>query len=603
MKTTNQLKLAAAVAAGLALVGCGSSSSGGAKSDIVDCTTGRTIDIASNVTANSSSVSEELSTALSTAKTCDTIVLPEGNHSISSSLSFNGNGSLSQSSMVTNLTIKGAGMAKATSEATTNSGKTALDFTGTAGDGFFITNTKNVVLKDFGVFEAANNAIKLKDTDGIIISRIATVWETDYQESNGAYGLYPVETSNVLIEDSYVQGSADAGIYVGQSDNIVVRNSIAYKNVAGIEIENSTDADVYGNTAEGNTGGILIFDLPIGNGKYGSGVRVFDNDVIANNAPNFAYKGENSNPGGVHIVPPGTGIIVLSTSDVEIFNNTITDHQTTSIAITSFMMPDATVASEPDQGVGTTVFSYDHIHPYSSVLIDGWSPLVKGINIHNNTISVAANINDPQGTLISDIINGMAAVQQPSPNGFGGLNNGNAQLPHILYDGVGQLLASTPLDPNKPDESIFQAITKGINQIASAVFLNIVAPNDPSATLKQIADIDEFGAYTNTAGDRVCQSNNGVDGETIFAASVFETTASASNINASTGEPFSKLEMIDAAMTANDMATASTIAGTLLADSTMTCDFDAYVGSQAVVTVNGSKYGCGTDDTTSTFCQ
>lgn len=143
----------------------------------------------------------------------------------------------------------------------------------------------------------------MKGSDGVIIRRLATVWETDYQPTNGAYGVYPVECKNILIEDSFVQGSADAGIYVGQSEDIVVRNNIAIKNVAGIEIENSKRADVYGNLAEGNTGGILIFDLPIGNGIYGAGVRVFDNEVIANNAPNFANK--SAFAGGINLVAEG----------------------------------------------------------------------------------------------------------------------------------------------------------------------------------------------------------------------------------------------------------------------------------------------------------
>src|SRR5699024_2527168 len=101
---------------------------------------------------------------------------------------------------------------------------------------------------------------------------VATVWEGEPDSANGAYGLYPVESANVLIEDSYVRGSADAGVYVGQSDRIVVRNNIAEWNVAGMEIENSTNADMYSNIARHNTGGLLVFDLPIGNGKYGSGV-------------------------------------------------------------------------------------------------------------------------------------------------------------------------------------------------------------------------------------------------------------------------------------------------------------------------------------------
>lgn len=51
-------------------------------------------------------------------------------------------------------------------------------------------------------------------------------------------------------------GASDAGIYVRQSRDVIVRNSRAEFNVAGIEIENTVNADVYGNTATNNTGGI-----------------------------------------------------------------------------------------------------------------------------------------------------------------------------------------------------------------------------------------------------------------------------------------------------------------------------------------------------------
>lgn len=219
--------------------------------------------------------------------------------------------------------------------------ETVLDFSeANSGDGIFVQNAINIIIQDLSVNEAKNNGIKLKNTNGIILRRLATVWEGELDEGNGAYGLYPVECENILIEDTYVRGSADAGIYVGQSQYIVVRRNIAKENVAGIEIENSKYADVYDNEAMGNTGGILVFDLPINNHRYGSSVRIFNNKVYDNNTLNFANA--SSNPAGVHIVPPGTGVIVLSTDDVEIFNNEITNHDTVGLTISSFFI------AEPD---------------------------------------------------------------------------------------------------------------------------------------------------------------------------------------------------------------------------------------------------------------
>lgn len=553
-----KLGLASAIAvAAIGMTGCGGdSSSSSSTPDIAadgtinekfNCTDSSTagsriICIGSADDLTDATIADELVEALSTAKTGDTIVLPQGRFNFTTELTFDGNGSLGQDTKVTGLTIKGAGM-----------DKTILNFdsAGVEGDqaakadGFFISNTDDLILEDFGVYEAPNNAIKIKKANGIIMRRLATVWETDYQSTNGAYGLYPVETQNVLIEDSYVKGSADAGVYVGQSSNIVVRNNIAEKNVAGIEVENSTNADVYGNTAIGNTGGILIFDLPIGNGLYGSGVRIFDNKVIENNAKNFAVQGTFA--GGVHIVPPGTGVIVLSTSDVEIFDNTITDHKTTSIAITSYALPDESVLAEPNQNVGTEVLTYENIHPYADIYIDGWSPLVRSINMHDNTITNSDLIYAPTGNLIEEIILGYT---------YNGI-----KVPTILYDGIGEAMA---------ENGSFGLIAGGINQIAQGLYDNVLNPNGDTSGAQQIPNLAEFGPYADT--DYVCSSNNGDNNQT----AVIPT-------NSTTGDPVF-----------------------LQNDDSMVCGGDTgkvpYIGPVSTATIAGVVYGCGADDKTSKHC-
>jgi len=578
-KTMNRLKpLALAAMMGmtsLALTGCGSdddSNSSAADPSAIaksfDCTDdttqgARVICIGSANDLSDAAIQEELLSAVATAQTGDTFVFPAGRYNLTSTIEFNG---LVDNQAVTNLTFRGAGK-----------DQTILDVSGASGDGFLFNNTDYLIFEDFGIYESNNNALKVTKSTGVIMRRMATVWETDYQSTNGAYGLYPVETEEVLIEDSYVKGSADAGVYVGQSHNIVVRNNIAEKNVAGIEIENSTNADVYGNVATGNTGGILIFDLPIGNGKYGSGVRIFDNEVTANNAPNFANVG--SFAGGVHIVPPGTGVIVLSTSDVEIYNNTITDHQTTSFAITSYMLPDDQVAATPEQDVGgadnddatKAVLSYGDIHPYAEVFMDGWSPFVRNINIRDNVISVAAGINNPEGSLIEDIIQGYQLFHAFYPD----VAAGKTTIPHILYDGVGELLASTP-NPGGGGESIMQAIAGGINQVAAGVKANIPGAADFTAI-----DLNKFAAYNN---DGVCQSDNGIDGQNLFAASVFQTTATGVTFDANSN-PKAKIELY---------GLDQSLAGEVMTDNTMTCgEGIAYEGNAVTVTFGENTYGCG----------
>ena len=145
------------------------------------------------------------------------------------------------------------------------------------------------------------------------------------------HGLYPVESKNVLIDSCVAIGASDAGIYVGQSQNIIVKNSRAEFNVAGIEIENSYYADVFDNHAENNTGGILVFDLPDIPQQGGHHVRVFRNKSINNNTDNFAPEGNI-----VGEVPRGTGIIIQANSFVEIFDNDIGDNETVNIAIVTY---------------------------------------------------------------------------------------------------------------------------------------------------------------------------------------------------------------------------------------------------------------------------
>ena len=122
-------------------------------------------------------------------------------------------------------------------------------------------------------------------------------------------------------------------IYVGQSQDIVVRRCHAERNVAGIEIENSLRADVYENQAVNNTGGIMVFDLPGLNLKNGGYVRIFNNRVESNNHKNFAQPGAI-----VGEVPPGTGVMLMATDHVEIFDNDITGNQTSNIAIVSYLV-------------------------------------------------------------------------------------------------------------------------------------------------------------------------------------------------------------------------------------------------------------------------
>jgi parallel beta-helix repeat protein len=253
----------------------------------------------------------EIQEALILANPGDIVHISEGFYKLEDSLSID----------IDNLMLQGDGI-----------NKTILSFKDqmSGAQGLSVTSD-GVILQDFAVEDAKGDAIKVKGVHGISFIRVRTEWTNGPDELNGAYGLYPVESKNVLIDSCVAIGASDAGIYVGQSENIIVKNSRAEFNVAGIEIENSYYADVFDNHAENNTGGILVFDLPDIPQQGGHHVRVFRNKSINNNTDNFAPEGNI-----VGEVPRGTGIIIQANSYVEIFENDIGGNDTVNIAIVTY---------------------------------------------------------------------------------------------------------------------------------------------------------------------------------------------------------------------------------------------------------------------------
>ncbi|THD61842.1 parallel beta-helix domain-containing protein [Phenylobacterium sp.] len=277
---------------------------------------------------------EKIQTALLDAKPGDTVMIAAGRYELTDGLSLD----------VANVTVKGAGP-----------DATILSFNGqkSSGEGFLITSSR-VTVRDLGVENCKGDGIKSKGVDQITFRNLRVEWTAGPKDSNGAYGVYPVASTNVLIDGVTVKGASDAGIYVGQSKNIVVRNSTAAFNVAGIEIENSMNADVFDNVSTHNAGGILVFDLPNLPQMGGHSTRVFRNKVVQNDTKNFARKGAI-----VGDVPTGTGIMVMANRDIHVFQNEIDQNQTAAVLVVSYTQ------------------SYDDLT---------YNPLPRDIAVHDNKI-------------------------------------------------------------------------------------------------------------------------------------------------------------------------------------------------------------------------
>lgn len=184
---------------------------------------------------------------------------------------------------------------------------------------------------DFAIEDTWGNGLKVVQANTVTFKRIKISWTRGSREENGAYGLYPVMSRNILIEGCEVSGASDAGVYVGQSENIMVTNNQVFENVAGIEIENSKFADVFNNHTYNNTAGILIFNLPNLPVKGGRQTRVFANLVENNNYHNFSTKGSI-----VHLVPEGLGVFVMANSEVEVFNNQLLKNNFSAVSVVHY---------------------------------------------------------------------------------------------------------------------------------------------------------------------------------------------------------------------------------------------------------------------------
>lgn len=333
---------------------------------------------------------QTLQTALITAEEGDMILLPEGTFDLVDGLSLDVNG----------VTLKGAGQ-----------DKTVLNFAGQtgAGEGLLVTSD-DVTLTDFTMQDTAGDGIKSKGADRITYRNLTVEWTGEPDESNGAYAVYPVESSDVLIENITVRGASDAGIYVGQSKNIVVRRSLAEYNVAGIEIENSIGADVYENIAQHNAGGVLVFDLPDLPQVGGHSTRIFNNRIINNNTRNFAPPGNI-----VASVPSGTGVIILANENVHVFDNMLTNNRTAHVLLTAYQ---------------------------DAFTDERYNPLPRNIVVRDNNYVDGGN--DPQGDMA------------PLAAAIGGV------LPPIVWDGVDRWGEEGP-----------QSVNIAVNESESVGFISL----------------------------------------------------------------------------------------------------------------------------------
>lgn len=355
-------------------------------------------------------VQQEAQTALIDARPGDVILFRAGTHQLTRGLSLT----------VEGVTIRGEGI-----------DDTILSFAGqTDGAQGLLVTAGDFTIEDIAVEDTTGDAIKVEGVENVTFRRVRAEWTGGPSADNGAYGLYPVQCTNVLIEDSVAIAASDAGIYVGQSENIIVRRNRAEYNVAGIEIENSFGADVYDNVATNNTGGVLVFNLPGLPVANGAGTRIFDNEIFDNNTENFAPVGNI-----VGQVPTGTGFACIAGHEIEIFGNSFRHNQTANVGIISYL---------------TTEIAFDD---------PGYDPYSDTIYLHDNTYEGGGDL--PSGGLGFKIVQALVTIMDAP-----------VQVPHIIWDG------HVPDDERAASGAFLPAFKVCIAEDAAVTFANLDDAND-----------------------------------------------------------------------------------------------------------------------------
>ena len=322
------------------------------------------------VDLSAADAADQIAAAFVNATNNSTIALSAGHLELSSELSFTG---------LENIHVRGAGM-----------DQTVLSFAGQSqGAGIHAENVIGITVEDLALEDTAGDSLFIVESEDIVVRGVRVEWTDGADAGNGKYGIYPVRSTNILVEHTVSRGASDAGIYIGESNNVIARYNNAYENVSGLQIENCFDSWVYENTVTNNTLGLFIFDLPgkLQN-KNGGRHLVHDNVVKNNNVKNFADKEAIAGS-----IPSGTGLLVMATANVEVHSNTIEGNNTIGTGVVSFFL-----AGKPNED--SAYFPYPMtVYIHDNLIVDnGTNPGQAGVN------DAAIALNTAFGTDVPEVL-------------------------------------------------------------------------------------------------------------------------------------------------------------------------------------------------------
>jgi parallel beta-helix repeat protein len=276
-------------------------------------------------------VETTIQAAVTAASPGDTVLVPPGTYRESVLVEKSG------------ITIRGSHGAVLNAEGFNNGIRVGTGRFSVGPDGFPVCPPlalHDVTVEGLTVENAERNGILLLGVDGFRIS------DGKYLD-NEEYGIFPICSRNGVIEANRVEGTEDAGIYVGDDHEITVAGNHVSRCTIGIEIENSTDVVVRDNKAIENTTGILVVVLPGLPIPFTEDVLIQNNVVVRNNFPN-PVPPDSGEPEG--LLPTGTGILNIGGDRIVIRDNVVNQNDSLGVAILAnpFAALDPRLEPNPD---------------------------------------------------------------------------------------------------------------------------------------------------------------------------------------------------------------------------------------------------------------
>jgi parallel beta-helix repeat protein len=179
---------------------------------------------------------------------------------------------------------------------------------------------RNFTLIGLTIRNAVENGIFLSGVDTY------TLLHGKYLD-NGDYGTYPSCSNNGQISFNYAKGGGDTCIYVGNDVEASIIGNVATDCTVGVQVVNSDNIIIRGNTVTGNSTGILAIVDPFNPRTQTSDVLIAANRIEANNRPNTSTEGD------LERIPAGAGILIVGSDNVRIRANEVTNNNTLGVAI------------------------------------------------------------------------------------------------------------------------------------------------------------------------------------------------------------------------------------------------------------------------------